>query len=594
MINAAEMLGLPDTAYGPPVEPADLQRGESDSLVGGLTVVLTNDHRYRGRALAVPGAYWSRARQAYAVDNPDARAAAAAIALFPEVLITTPQLQEIRDSAYKDSRPHDYATELDLSLGLDMLGNVKLYDWQDRDGAYLRAIMARDGGAYVGWDRGLGKTVISAAFIKALGAQRTLIAARNDAKEAVWYKQLLELLPDYDIIVVPDSTSPTKRAKALDVIARYQGEKLIVIIHYQAIRTIAGDKAVTHDDGTTSTSKGRGKGWDRLGDWDLMVYDESHRLASYNPNSSKNTVEGKALSYLRSHHVKLAVNLSGSGVMNRPDDLFGQLHFIYPHIYRAKWRDWNDRFVDYVKDGNRKIPIGWRIDKLPELRKELGVFMVYRHKTDPDLNLQLPPLIHQNIELHLNTDQRRVYEQVRDEFWASIEGGGIKANSAMDHLNKLRQIATAYEGVSSSKLDFAVSEIEEEPDEQFAVFTWYKKPGRLLAERLGDQAVVVDGDVSKRDRTANLRAHENGLVRVLIGSIATIGESLNLQYMHEGIRLDRHWNPEVNGQTLDRLYRQGQEARVTLRDLWAIDTVDTLRVKPNLASKASLRKAIFG
>jgi hypothetical protein len=33
---------------------------------------------------------------------------------------------------------------------------------------------------------------------------------------------------------------------------------------------------------------------------------------------------------------------------------------------------------------------------------------------------------------------------------------------------------------------------------------------------------------------------------------------------------------------------------VTLRDLWAKDTVDILRVRPNLASKESLRKAVFG
>jgi SNF2 family DNA or RNA helicase len=64
--------------------------------------------------------------------------------------------------------------------------------------------------------------------------------------------------------------------------------------------------------------------------------------------------------------------------------------------------------------------------------------------------------------------------------------------------------------------------------------------------------------------------------------------------MHEAIRLDRAWNPEANGQTNDRLHRNGQQARVTLRDLWTKDTVDTLLVAPNLASKESLRKAVFG
>jgi SNF2 family DNA or RNA helicase len=574
--------------------------------VGSLTVELTTEHRHRTKALAVPGAYWSRARQAYAVDNPDPRAAAAIMTLFPETVIEYPQVQEIRDSAYGNARPHDYATELGMSLELDegVLGEVTLYGWQDTDAGYLKAIMERDGGIHVGWDRGLGKTVIAGAFIKATGARRSLIVARNDAKELTWLKELEPLLPDHRILVFPDSTQSSKQQKMLRALteqwdddpygahAFYDSRPLVLIVHYQAIRTVAGDKVVEHRDGTTTATKAAGDGWDRLGDWDLMVYDESHRLSNYNPNSSKNTQEGKALARLRRKHVKHAVNLSGSTVMNHPDDLFGQLHFILPHIYRTKWADWNDQFVDYVKVGKRKTAIGWRLDRLDDLHRELGVFMVYRRK---DEVFDLPPLIHQHIELDMLPEQRRAYNEVRDHFWAMIEGGhGIVVTSAMDHLNKLRQIATAWPDVPSAKLEFTVNEIEASPDDQFAVFTWYKRPGRLLAARLGDQAVVVDGDVSKRDRVRNLRDHAAGNARVLIGSIATIGESLNLQYMQNAIRLDRAWTPAMNDQTVDRLYRNGQQARVTFQDLWTKGSVDLLRVKPNLMSKESLRKALYG
>lgn len=568
-----------------------------DAAAGSLTVGLTQDHRYRDTALAVPGAYWSRERLQYEVTDPDARAAAAAITLFPETLTTYPQLQALRDAAYGNARPHNFADELGIRLDVGQLGDKQLYDWQDTDAGYLAAILNRDGGVQVGWDRGLGKTVISAAFIQKLGARRTLIVARNDAKEAVWLKELTAVLPDHNIWVLPDSTQPTKQRKTLASIeamskihSSYE-KPLVLIIHYQAIRTIAGDKVVNHQDGTTSTSKGRGTGWDRLGNWDLMVYDESHRLANYNPNSGKNTQEGRALSTLRSRHVKHAINLSGSGIMNRPDDLFGQLHLILPGTYRSKWADWNDRFVDYVKTNNRKTAIGWKIDKLPELRKELGVFMVYRKKEEV---FDLPPLIYQPIELALLPEQRRVYNEMRDEFWSMYEGGGIKALSAMDQMNKLRQIATGYPGVPSSKLDYVVNDVMEDEDNQYAVFTWYKRPGHILAERLGDMARVVDGDVSKRERRTRLADHEAGKFRVLIGSIATIGESLNLQYMHEAFRLDRSWNPGDNDQTVDRLNRNGQVTRVTFRDLWALDTVDTLKVKPNLSSKESIRKAVFG
>lgn len=570
-----------------------------------MTIELTKDHAKRAPALAVPGGYWSRAREAYCVDNPDARCAAAIMTLFPATLISNPELFDIRNEGYKDSRPYDFATPLGIRLNVGQLGDKTLYEWQDTDAGYLKAIMERDGGAHVGWDRGLGKTLISAAFIQSLGAERSLIVTRNGTQEAVWQAELAgkfdregnwvrgALQDTHEIVVYPDSTSATKQKKVLAYLKdRWKpGTPLVVIMHYQAIRTIAGDKVVKHRDGTTQVTKAGGNGWDKLGIWDLMVYDESHRLASYNPNSSKNTQEGRALSHLRRKLVKHAVNLSGSGVMNKPDDLFGQLNFLYPNIYRAKWADWNDRFVDYVMVGNRKRPIGWRLEKLPELHKELGVFMVYRNKSEV---FDLPELIHQHIELDLLPEQQRVYNAVRDEYWAKLEDGSVKADSAMDLMNKLRQIATAWPDVPSVKLDYAMAELEEDPDAQFVIYTWFKKPGRILAERLGPEAVVVDGDVSRRDREANLRAHAAGNARILIGSIEVIGESHNFQYCHEAIRLDRSYNPEKNGQTVDRQNRQGQQERVTFRDLWAKGTVDLLNVKPNLLSKESMRLALYG
>jgi SNF2 family DNA or RNA helicase len=570
-----------------------------------MTIELTKEHAQRTKALAVPGGYWSRARQAYCTDDPDARCAAAVMTLFPSALIQYPELFDIRNEGYKDSRPYDFASELGIRLNVGKLGDKSLYEWQDTDAGYLKAIMERDGGAHVGWDRGLGKTLISAAFIQSLGAQRSLIVTRNGTQEPVWQAELAgkfnkdgvwikgALEGTHEIVVLPDSTSPTKQRKILDYLRtrRDSSVPLVLIIHYQAIRTLAGDKTVNHRDGTSHTTKAGGNGWDALGDWDVMVYDESHRLASYNPNSSKNTQEGRALSHLRRKHVKYAVNLSGSGVMNKPDDLFGQLNFLYPSIYKAKWADWNDRYVDYVMVQNRRVAIGWKLDKLPELHKELGVFMVYRNKSEV---FDLPEIIKQDIELDLLPAQQKVYNSVRDEFWAQIESGMIKADSSMDQMNKLRQIATAWPDVPSAKLDFAMAEMEEEPDAQFVIFTWYKRPGRILAERLGDQAVVVDGDVSRADRTRNLRAHEDGKARVLIGSIAVIGESFNFQYCHEAIRLDRHWNPEINGQTIDRLQRNGQTERVTFRDLWSKGTVDLLNLRPNLLSKESMRMALYG
>lgn len=559
---------------------------ELPAMREGLRVDLTDDHALRQRALAVPDAFWDKPTGQYCIINPSPRAARAAIALFPDVLNRHPDLADVSNRGLENVRPTDYASQVGIRLEVGKLGDsVELYGWQDIDAGYMHAILERDGGANVLWSRGLGKTTVSAAFIKKLEAQRTLVVCRNDAKAPVWRAQLGELLPDHHVVVLPNV-----KAKRERVIQAWSDPKYrtpgagtlgdILVIHYEALALIAGDQ-------------GRGKGWDKLGDWDLMIFDEGHRLASMNPNSpSKNTQMGKGTMKARKR-AKLSVNLTGSAIMNHPEDLFGQLHYLFPDRYKAKWRDYNDRFLDYVDiGGGRQFCIGFKEEALPQLRDELGVFTVFRTK---DEVLELPPPDPREIVLDLEPAQRKAYEDMRDQFWADVEGSkALMAGSVLAQLNHLRQIATWTEGLPSAKLRFALSEIEEEPDEQFVVFTWFKAPGRALAEMLGDQAVVVDGDVPAAQRAVALERHKRGDARVLVGSIATLGESLNLQYCHEAIRLDRAWNPATNDQTFDRLYRNGQNRTVTFRDLVARDTVDELRVKPILTSKDSLRKAVFG
>lgn len=555
-------------------------------------ILLSDEFMDQAKAKAINGTYWARGK-GWVLANPTPRDARAAIALFPSVLADYP---ELADRAEEDlgagARPHDFAAELDLTLGLDGLGPGALYDWQDRDAGYLAAILQRDGGAFVGWDRGLGKTAVTAAFIKKLEVQRSIVVCRNDVKESVWRRQFSEeayrgapggWLPDHEVVVIPNAKP--QRVKMLARIAEgeFDDHPWVFVIHYQAIPLIAGERV---RDG----AKGKGDGWKKLGRFGLLAYDEGHRLANYNPNSPKNPQFGAGLSRMRANS-DLAINLTGSFLNNRAEGMFGQLHYLFPKIYKAKWADFNDRFIDYVKVENRKVAIGFQVDKLDELRRELGVFTVYRKKED--VLDELPPLDRQDIHLPMLPEQKRAYEEVRDEAWTKVEDEGIIAANPMAYMHTLRRLATAWPGLQTSKIEYTLAELEASPDDQFVVFTWYKEPGHILAERLGDQVVVVDGDVAPRHRSDLLRLHEQGRARVLVGSIATLGESHNFQYCHQAIRLDRDWDPELNGQTVDRLHRNGQVMPVTFQDLWTPHTVDTLTVFPNLRSKQILRKALF-
>ena len=133
---------------------------------------LSTEYTARGRALAA-GGYWDKAERAWVVVDPAPRQAAIICAVFPEVLTRHPELVDKRNELYGEARPTDYAAKCDLRLSQthpgawDNLG-VTPYEYQDRDTGYLAAQLPRLGGGFLGWDRGLGKTISSVALAKAL------------------------------------------------------------------------------------------------------------------------------------------------------------------------------------------------------------------------------------------------------------------------------------------------------------------------------------------------------------------------------------------------------------------------------------------
>src|SRR5581483_8536591 len=115
---------------------------------------------------------------------------------------------------------------------------------------------------------------------------------------------------------------------------------------------------------------------------------------------------------------QLKLALSGTIFANHLEELFSQIQWLFPDRYRSKWRDFNDRFLDYVENGYGKVCIGVKIEKLEELRQELGVFMVVRYKHD---ELDLPDKTYQTLEVQLSPAQRKAYDELRDTCVAQLE-----------------------------------------------------------------------------------------------------------------------------------------------------------------------------
>jgi SNF2 family DNA or RNA helicase len=190
------------------------------------------------------------------------------------------------------------------------------------------------------------------------------------------------------------------------------------------------------------------------------------------------------------------------------------------------------------------------------IRDELGVFMVVREKPDKTIK--------QQVMVELSPAQRKAYDELANFYVTMLDDSTvIVAEQGMVMLQRLRQIATGLELLSaqvadSSKLDAVVDIIQQKPEDDYFVAGWYKASAYALRDRLvaigmGVNVFVITGDTPIKQRTKILRdARESIKTRsddtpvVVIGTIETLGESVNLQFLNHVIRIDRSWNPAKN------------------------------------------------
>jgi SNF2 family DNA or RNA helicase len=572
------------------------------------TIELTSEWHKGMLARAVPGSYWDGVASSWVVDDPTPRAAAVILKLFPHLGLQHPELSALRDELLQDVRPFDNATPWvkanDVRLGAQRVRKVleglpvidphtrevvrngwSLHEYQETDLAYGAAVLREHGAFYMGWERGLGKTLGTCLLIDELDQRSVLVVAPNTAKDSVWASELRRFCPWLVTIVL--GNTPAKRRAALAAAKQCyrDGEPFALVVHYEALALIAGKSK-------TPSGKTRiGDGWAGLGfNVDLMVTDEDHRLS--NPDSQMARAAAKV------PHERLLI-LSGSIIQNHLEELYSPHHRAFPDRYTSRWRDWNDRFLDYAEGGYGKVCLGVKPSQVPALRTELGVWMVYRRKED---ELDLPEKTYVDERIALSPAQRKAYDQLVDECMTQLDDGStIKAQEGAAMMTKLRQVATGLDLVGgiadSTKLDRMVDIITDDEDNDFVVFSWYKAAVHAAAQRLeakGIECFSVTGDTPHAKRAEMIARFQAGEGRVFIGTLATLGESVNLQRANNVIRLDRSFNPMLNVQAEDRVYRQGQGRPVTITDLISADTVDELHVLPILSNKEALRAAVLG
>jgi SNF2 family DNA or RNA helicase len=185
--------------------------------------------------------------------------------------------------------------------------------------------------------------------------------------------------------------------------------------------------------------------------------------------------------------------------------------------------------------------------------------------------IDLPPTTFSTRECELTTEQKKVYKDMMNNYFAAFKGGEINAVNEGVKLAKLLQICSgfAYAGdFGTIKLDSKhrlslLEEIIDETDQKVIVFVPFKAGVDIVHKELtarGHSAELVYGDTSKkeRDRIFNLFSNSKH-PKVLVAHPGTMSHGLTLVSANTIVWYSPTNSYETYDQANARISRPGQK-----------------------------------
>jgi superfamily II DNA or RNA helicase len=304
--------------------------------------------------------------------------------------------------------------------------------------------------------------------------------------------------------------------------------------------------------------------------FDYVILDEAQAIKNAASESAK------AARLLRGDH-RLA--LSGTPVQNHLGELWSLFEFLNPGMLGSAAAFGGNGPGTRLADGETRAILG----------RALRPFILRR--TKEQVARDLPVKTEQTLFCELDAAQRRLYDELRHHYRASLlgrigrDGIGRSKIQILEALLRLRQAAChpglldrARRDEPSAKLDALLPQLAEVREEGhkalvFSQFTSLLDIVRARVDRAGVRYEYLDGKT--RDRPACVeRFQRDPDCLLFLVSLKAGGLGLNLTAAEYVFLLDPWWNPAVEAQAIDRTHRIGQTRPVFAYRLIARDTVE--------------------
>jgi len=401
-------------------------------------------------------------------------------------------------------------------------------------------------------EMGTGKTPETLNVIEQGGFQCPLIVCPNSLK-LEWKRQIEEWVGK-DMTAVCTGDSYTKLGP---ILYSFKNGQKYRILNYESFRSEINLEILSYIP------------------FDIIVFDEIHKLRNPKTKLVEGSInkltgkrEGGIWRFLEQHPKAKIIGLSGSPIMNYPNDLYVPLSACNPKKYPKSLGSWHAFMYKYCwwSDG-RYGPYIYGSRNLDKLREEVSPFVIRR--TKKEILPFLPDKYYKRSLLEMRPDQRKLYNQMEDELRILLDTGEpLWSTNVLSTLTRLRQINLDPKilGItcSSAKTDF-LTDLVEATGEKLVIFSCFEKYIYLLSTIFFRDIphIVITGKVPVNNRIEEVQRFQNDdKIKLCLGTIQTMGEGLTLTASSNVVLTDRWWNQPVCEQAIDRLHRIGQKSSV--------------------------------
>lgn len=415
-------------------------------------------------------------------------------------------------------------------------------------------------------EMGTGKTWVGVNTIRYLamtkGVNRVLVIAPNGVHRQWACEEIpRHMLEDFRFKVTWYESKNTKAVQErLKEVKSYDGCQ-IICQHVESF-SHANGAAFAHDFVASGKT--------------LVIIDESSRIKSPSSIRTKNIIKLRDISAFRRI-------LSGTPITKGVEDLYSQFMALDKDILGySSFFTFRNRYCIMGGFEARQI-IGYK--NIGELQKRVDGH-TYR-KTKEEC-LDLPEKIFTTRSVEFDPEQKKLYDQVKDEFIAELEDGTtVDIPLAITRMTRLQQILSGHfpnpetgeiQTVPTSRPDALMEVLEESGESKVIVWVKYTYDIKMISERLDKEKigyVSYTGNTSASDRTRAIEQFRNDpSCKVFLGNPSAAGIGLNLTVANVVVWYSTTFNLDEYLQANDRCHRIGQKWPVTYVTLTTPGSLD--------------------